>query len=261
MCYCFVFFFSASRVFDESDDECDDEYAESVRVICELKEKVEPAPKITYVHAKRQKRTRNKSIQDRPKRTDDTAVDSGMTTGSSRVTRSAGAAQDKIKLVSTETDDALTGDEIEILVEDADEQNCEYEYIIADPNEEFNEIEELNMDDDDKPMEDIPAASNDLDELVDEDQLEDVGKHEALDDDDEDADETEDTEDMGRLRIEIISDFSAFSLNRFVLAFNRLLGRRKWRVKSSQITDLTSAGYPEIGGWKKWYDPRRWHRI
>lgn len=187
-------------MFDESDDECDDKYAESVRVICELKEKLKPAPK---VRAQRPTRSRNKGAQKQPKQDDDKAALAALPDTSGRVTLSAGPAQEKAKVVGTETDDALTGDEIEILVEDVDDPACEYEYIITDPNDDFHEIEELSMDDDVKSMGDeasseTPAASNDLDELVDESQHAGASKLDALDEDDEEADDMDDAEDMGR---------------------------------------------------------------
>lgn len=127
----FVYPLIASRVFDESDDECDEDNAESIRVICELKEKIEPTPKMRVKTTRLVNTIPNRAASTPPK--GQIAVPS-TSTGPGRVTRSAGHFND---LMLDDLDEELCTTEMLL-----DEQ--ESEYIISECTE-YDDIEEFTM--------------------------------------------------------------------------------------------------------------------
>lgn len=143
MNYLFTYYAPASHVFDESDDECDENNAESIRVICELKEKIEPK--------RRNRAKRMRSPDERPDKTASIAYTNPLavpstSAGPGRVTRSASRFQRTDPLLDEPEEDSSTAnDPLEVLIDDGEDQ-CEY--IIS----EFDELDEFAMDSDIKIM-------------------------------------------------------------------------------------------------------------
>lgn len=128
----FVCLFTGSRAFDESDDECDEDYANSLKVICELKERIQP----TKQFKPDEPNTKTKHAAASP----GTSVPTPRN-DSGHAKRSSSRVQQRVVIVQTEPEEIIEGNEtIEILMEESEEPDCEY--IIGDGNE-FDELDEL----------------------------------------------------------------------------------------------------------------------